>query len=359
MVATLLGTGVLLGMGALVVDVGGLYAERAQLQNGADAGSMSVALGCASGPSTCNYGTSATSPAGKHANSNANDAHARVDNVCGQGPAGIPACSSNPGCAPLPAAGLKYARVQTSTLNSDSSTLFPPAFGRALLGPSYQGKTVHACAQAAWGPPKEADSLAFTLSFCEWKAATSNGTTFAKEPPYPTWPPAYTKTPPAPGAPGGEQVILLHGSDNPCAGNNSSGWDLPGGFGWVADSGGCSVHIDASGNYTEDPGASAGNSCKSALAGARSAKKVLYLPVFDGAGGSGHNGKYHLKGFAAFVVTGYQIPGLKAKSLISNKDYCSGSDKCIYGFFTQGLVDQSAEIGTGPDLGARVVQMVG
>ena len=358
LVAIVLGAGVVLGLAALVVDVGGMYAERAQLQNGADAGSLSVALGCATGPATCDYGISASSPAGQHANDNANDTFAKVDSVCGNGPAGMPVCSIDPGCSPLPPAGTRYARVKTSTLNPDNSTLLPPAFGEALLGPSYQGSTIHACAQTAWGSPGALDSLAFTFSYCEWKAATSDGTVFAQEPPYPTWPAAYTGTVPAPGSPGAEQVLLLHGSGNACAGSNAAGWDLPGGFGWLADAGSCSVHVDVSGTYHDDTGVSAGNACKVALENARTNRTVLYLPVFDGLGGSGHNGVYHLKGFAAFVVTGYNLPGLKDKSSISNQEYCHGSEKCIYGFFTQGLVDEGGTIG-GSDLGARVVQMIG
>ena len=38
--------GVLLGLGALVIDVGQLYQERAQLQNGADAAAIAVAKSC-------------------------------------------------------------------------------------------------------------------------------------------------------------------------------------------------------------------------------------------------------------------------------------------------------------------------
>ena len=40
---------VLLGVGALVIDVGALYAERRQLQNGADAAALAVAADCAEG----------------------------------------------------------------------------------------------------------------------------------------------------------------------------------------------------------------------------------------------------------------------------------------------------------------------
>src|ERR1043165_3858879 len=46
-VAILLGGGVLLGFAALVVDVGQLYAEREELQSGADAAALAVAKACA------------------------------------------------------------------------------------------------------------------------------------------------------------------------------------------------------------------------------------------------------------------------------------------------------------------------
>ena len=41
------------GRRAIVIDTGFLYQERAELQNGADAGALAVAQGCATGASTC------------------------------------------------------------------------------------------------------------------------------------------------------------------------------------------------------------------------------------------------------------------------------------------------------------------
>src|SRR5689334_7899745 len=52
LIAVLIGGGVLLGMGALVVDIGQLYQNRAELQNGADAAALAVAKSCALG--VCN-----------------------------------------------------------------------------------------------------------------------------------------------------------------------------------------------------------------------------------------------------------------------------------------------------------------
>lgn len=366
LVAIVFAGGVMLGMGALVVDVGGMYAERAQLQNGADAGALAVALGCSKGAATCNAGTSATSPAGAHANSNANDAKAAVDRVCGRdGGLGIlTSCGgAQPGCAAAPVTG-NYAQVQTSTLTSAGTTILPPAFGRAVAGASYQDKTVHACAQAAWGAVGSTTSLSVTVSLCSWRNATSNGTVFAQGAPYPPWPAQYPngRTPPAAGLPGGEQVLLLHGSGNDCVGSAGSGWQLPGGFGWLDDpTGTCSTYIDVNNQYQDRTGVPVSADCVTVLDAARTNHSVVYLPIYDGVSGSGGNGTYHLAGFAAFVITGGWLNGSggwRTKSLISNRDYCNGSQRCLYGFFTQALIPQGV-LGGGASFGTTIVKMIG
>ena len=53
-VTILFSSGVLIGCAALTVDVGQLYSERRQLQNGADAAALSLAKVCATG-GTCSY----------------------------------------------------------------------------------------------------------------------------------------------------------------------------------------------------------------------------------------------------------------------------------------------------------------
>jgi len=49
----LLGAGVLLGIGALVIDVGQIYAEREQLQSGADSAAIALAKSCSAAPDAC------------------------------------------------------------------------------------------------------------------------------------------------------------------------------------------------------------------------------------------------------------------------------------------------------------------
>ena len=59
-VAMLLGAGVLTGMAALVLDIGQIYQERIELQNGADAAALGVAKSCALG--ACTAGVSSQRP---------------------------------------------------------------------------------------------------------------------------------------------------------------------------------------------------------------------------------------------------------------------------------------------------------
>jgi Flp pilus assembly protein TadG len=353
LVVILLAGGVLLGAGALVIDVGQLYSERAQLQNGADAAALAVAQGCATGPATCDASTAGTSQS--YANRNALDGAAAVSLVCGNNGSGkLAGCPASTGaltdCPAAPAAGTRYVDVHTATRTAGGGTLLPPALARTLVGNGgYAGSTVIACARAGWGSPSSATGLALTLSYCEWSSATAGGTSYGTPPPYPPNP-----LPPSTV----ERSVQLHGSGNACSGG-ASGWDLPGGFGWLDDpAGNCSTTVDVNNIYHDNTGASSGNSCKTALAAARASRTVVFIPVYDGAGGSGHNGYYHLKGFAAFVVTGYNLPGLSAASWLSGKSYCKGSDKCVYGYFTQALAPSTGTIG-GPDLGASVVQLTG
>ena len=100
LVAILVGGGVILGLGAMVVDVGQVYAERAQLQSGADAGALAVAKSCA-------QGTCATGAASSYANANSAHGSSAVDLVCGSGSMG--ACPPSTGvmtdCQSSPSAG--------------------------------------------------------------------------------------------------------------------------------------------------------------------------------------------------------------------------------------------------------------
>jgi len=352
-VAVLAAGGVLLGMGALVIDVGQLYAERAELQNGADAAALAVASGCAKGAASCDPSTTGT--ARSYANGNAKDGTSAVSLVCGNNGAGtLPGCPASTAamtsCPPAPAAGTTYVDVHTSTRTAGGSTLLPPVLARALAGNAgYPGTTVLACARASWAAPQSATALAMTISYCEWNAATAGGTSYAQPPPYPPNPLPPTSA---------ERVLQLHSSGSACGGG-PSGWDLPGGFGWLDDpNGDCTGFVDVNNTYHDSSGVAASGACKTALANLQTNRTLVYLPVYDGAGGSGHGGTYHLKGFAAFVVTGYRLSGFSTPSWLTGLDRCTGSSKCVYGYFTQGLIPSAGALG-GPSMGASVVQLAG
>ncbi len=364
LVAILLGMGTLLGVAALSVDVGQLYAERRELQNGADAAALALAQSCAKGEATCTAATGPTSPAGTYANLNAKDGATRVESpVCGAGHPNLPPCPSTSGrwvdCLALPPAGTNFVQVRTGTRMTDGSTLFPRSFARVFVDGPATGTPVTACARANWGGVAAAkSSLAMTISLKEWQCMTAGGTSFAPPPPYPPIP-ASTH----------ERVLTFHsttgtGCPDADAMTGPSGWDLPGGFGWLDDTSGsdtttdCSAYVSAGGTSEDDPGVSSSSACKAALVAAWTNKTVLYLPVFDGFVG----GDYHFKGYAAFVVTGYRFPGgagTKA-SWITGTNPCGPPKTCLSGFFTQGLVPASAvPVTGGPSMGANAVGMIG
>jgi Flp pilus assembly protein TadG len=393
LVAILFGSGVLLGMAALVVDVGGMYAEKAQLQNGADAGALAVATGCAKGSATCGTSVTAVNAACSTAanastgiaSCNANDNKTAVDQVCGVG-SGLLGCTGpQNGCPTAPAGN--YAQVQTSTLTSGGSTLLPPAFGKAVMGSSWSGKNVQACAQASWGPPATlGNAVAFSISDCEWNTDTGSGASFASQPPYPPWPQSYLRAGNV-NAARSENVLVLHGESTAtsCGGSDTAGWDKPGAFGWVGDGSSCSVSI-TNNTYPANTGNNAINACVSTFQSAYTNHSPIFIPVYSGTSGTGAGVQYTLKGFAAFILTGWDFTSgnagwnsaggtVKAPSLIAlsegnntnQSNYChkpivaSNSDVCVYGFFTQALIPASALPGGsgGQNLGATSVKLAG
>ncbi len=167
MVAVLIGAGVLLGMAAMVVDVGQIYQNRAELQNGADAAALGVARQCAEG--TCAPATALDTALG-YADANASaltQGTAGVSGICGS--AGLGNCSAYIGtgltnCPPNPTNGADFVDVQTETRLPNGSTLLPPVFAETLMGGStYDGTTVKACAQAEWGPSARSTPNPFTI----------------------------------------------------------------------------------------------------------------------------------------------------------------------------------------------------
>ncbi len=344
----------MLAMATIVLDVGSLYAERRQLQNGADAAALALALDCPTN-SGCNASTAATGPAGTKANQNANDGTATVASpsgpaVCGIG-LNLQPCSPVAGlgpwdCRPPPSGPLstRYVQVRTETRVSGAN-LLPPILAQ-VASPGYAGSTVRACARASWGAPSGLQSqLPLTISACEFQHYTSGG--LAPPPPYPA---NYS----------GERTIYFHSQTSaaPCP-SSSSGADLPGGFGWLDTNEDCVATTDTTNYVDASTGAPAPVECSSAELNAM-VGQIVEIPIFDDTNGlSGANGEYHIAGYAGFYLTGFVFPGDKRKSILTGNFPCNGANHCISGVFTTSPTPSGGTIGTGPYMGVTVVQMSG
>ena len=369
LVAILFAVGVITTLAALVVDGGQIYAARAQLQNGADAAALAIAQACAAPTvgTACatdpgNMTTTAYAAANAYATKNAVGGAGHITLVCGSLAVFHTVCPardpSNPLICPTTPTSGNWVEVHTETGADSSSRLLPPVFGKTVMGGSYAGKAYGACAQVAWGPVQAATAAAITFSLCTWNAATNNGSVFAAAPPYTgtnPWPPgpAYPRNnydPTVYGVAGGEQVLASHGTGNDCSGNLGSGWNYPGGFGWLSDPGNnCQSYVDVTNQYAGLPGNSPDTSCNTYFQSAANAHSVIYLPIFDGLSANGANGTYHLSGFAAFVLTGGYWPGggWSSPSSVSGRNYCNGSYRCLYGYFVHGLIPASQLFSSG------------
>ncbi|GAA1366878.1 pilus assembly protein TadG-related protein [Catellatospora chokoriensis] len=383
-VTILLAGGVLLGMTALVVDVGRLYVEREDLQSGADAAAMAVALDCAkrNDPDRDRECRAAAGTAPGYANNNAGDGTSGVRHVCGTDPR-LPGCAGGgqgnlTDCLGQPPANATWVEVRTSTRLPSGSFILPPSFAQTLAG-GYSGSTVEACARVGWGSPSGGLALTFCLS--EWTEGTAGG---------------YAPAPPAVPAASFEVVLKTkdpgngggnngggNGGGNNGGGNGGgnhggggpadpcqagpSGGDLPGGFGWTdtPDRGLCRTVVTAVGSYTVEPGANVSHACEQALRDARASGQPVSIPIFNQNTGTGNTGSYRIEGFAAFVVTGWgNLPnGLhSADSTLTGRaasTLCDNGEDCIFGYFTNALVPWDGEFGSTPNLGATVIKTIG
>ena len=370
-VAVLIGSGVLLGVAALVADVGQLYQNRAELQNGADAAALAVAKSCANGtcPASLPAASTIATPLAAANASKLTGGKANVTSVCGANGAvgvGSGTCSfaAKSVCPPNPPAGANYVDVMTSTLLPNGSTVLPPVFAGALTG-SKSGSTVYACAQAEWGAPLSSTAIGFTISGCMWNMGTgvtdkngngNNPPTFAPPPPYNESDPATRAT-----LKPFDQVIYLKGEPKGdfCA-TLPNGAAAPGNFGWTSKSN-CQVTITA-GQYPGSTGNTGGNDCEPLMQGYWQNQTVLDVPVYDpnSVTGTGGNVGYKLLGFAPFVMTGFSLPGSagNATDWVTGKAPCNGGAWCVSGFFTHALVPTSGTLG-GSYMGLAIVKLTG
>jgi hypothetical protein len=310
----------LMGCAALAVDVGAMYAEKAQLQNGADAAALAIAGDCAK--ATCG---DSTATGGSFANRNAND-----------GSSGATVTFPNSNTARV----VTKARAAGST--TDGFSLF---FARVLGIDSTQ---IPATAEASWGTPSKGSTLPWTVSQCLFEKYLSpsqlaelNSTGNFTGDPIPT------------------HILMRYDTNAPtvpgCAAQNGY---QPGGFGWLKTDTSCTTNIDLSLNVDGQtgnhfPNASACNQLLATLL-----DEPALIPLYKSATGNGTNATYSLVGFAAFKVTGYRFSGTVAIN-DSLAPSCNGNCRGLQGYFVRFVsLEEGMTLSGGlPNYGGTVVEL--
>lgn len=303
---------VLLGAAAVAIDTGLIYAERAELQNGADAAALAVAEECANDELACS--ASAANLGGQYADANSKD---------GFSDALIVELNTTE----------DFVRVRAST--HDAVT--------------------------------DSDRLGLTFSSMLWEAeATVGATATAGWSMFPHGGPSILPLAFAPcvfDLDGGVQLIRFHGNTTPpsCTSTSPSGQVLPGGFSWLAGSDSeCNLDVENDTNVPSKPGVSSPDGCVDVLKGLY--KQTALLPVYDDFDPSGGvNGSYHIKGWAAFKILGWKVSGAEERD---NNTYpgakCTGSCRGLIGEFVSfGTLADGFDGTTDPDadLGASIVTL--
>jgi hypothetical protein len=314
---------VLLGFGALAVDVGAIYSEKAQLQNGADSAALAVAQVCAKASASTPCSADQKTEATPYANGNALDAHSNV----------------------LTAVANTTARkvdVTTQSQTREGANHFSLMLAKAL---GISSTDIQATATATWGYPNSGGGfpLAFSANCYGLGPATAATATLQRI----SWKPGTTCT-------------------------NASGHTIPGGWGWLTDTDAnpCVAVTNIGDFATSNPGNKPPKKCKTILEGwiatlTTGGKVEVAFPIFDTASGGGNTGTFHIIGYATFRITGWHFGNAsgpyefrdKATDTGMNANLaCSGGDdRCIIGAFVQ---FQTSTGGTGgEDFGTSSVSL--
>lgn len=305
---------VLIGAGAMAVDVGQIYAERAQLQNAADAGAMAAAQRCHKAGS-CTV-AQATAWATELSGPNSNDGATTIDSVDLSVPHQV--------------------TVRTSTRNGTSGSGFlTQLFSSALNAPPVK---VGAHATASIESPPGGKGFPLAFSDCSYDLTTAAPT-------------------------GAIQLIKYKPGRGSCT--STSGHVIPGGFGWLRQSAPCEAGTTSGGTASSDPGADYAAECDAILTGWRT--KILagesveaMFPVYDNAGGTGAGAWLHIRGYATFKMLGWKFAGGSMAPRVFAPGTCTGSCRGIIGQFVkfESIDSAGGPPGAGPDLGSVIIRLI-
>ena len=313
---------VLLGVTALAVDVGAAYAEKAQLQNGADAAALAIASDCAAEACGDYTGTGTA-----FANRNANDL-------------------TSGSVVTFPDSNT--VRVVTAAREPGSSSDSFPLFFARIFG--MDTTQIGAAAEASWGPPSHASSIPWTAHQCLFKNSLS-ASQLAE----------FNSTGKFTGDPSTDLVLLRYDTNAPAPGGCPAGGYQPGGFGWLETTGeGCSADIDIEATAEGQPGNHypTDPECDELLATIMD--EPALIPLYGSVDGTGENAEYTLVGFGAFQVTGYKF-SVGTGVNISPASACTGNCRGLQGYFARFVTLEEGIISDddGPDFGGSLVALTG
>ncbi|WP_235026636.1 pilus assembly protein TadG-related protein [Dietzia lutea] len=289
----------LLGFAAISLDMAATYAEKQQLQTGADAAALAIAQDCGRGACDSPLDTAQTFAT---LNSNSGDAVASL--------ASIPSVTSG--------------RV-TVTNSAVRQHWFAPVLG-------IDSTEISTTASAAWGAPTGGTAaLPLIISLCDYNARAING------------------------RPSGIEQTIVTTPAGSCS-NPESSHNMPGGFGWLESDSkkSCFTTTWIDTQADSEPGNTPKQCDLSTIR-----DRTILVPLFDDAdagstGGNGRNGWYRVYGYAAFHVTGYYFSGQEWNAP------CKGKERCIRGYFTT-MVHSDPDFDYGPDapnFGASAVYLL-
>ena len=246
---------VLVGFAAIAVDVGSIYSDQQQLQNGADAGALAIAESCQRG--------SCVDTADTYAKANKLDGQATgtlLSNTAGK------------------------VTVQTSSTHQN--------WFAAVIG--MPTTTLRARATASWGYPSGGGVLPLAFSWCTFQQATGG------------WDDQGLPLPKTP--------TVIHIIDHSCTPPAHN--EVPGGFGELQGTN-CLATVVAGGWVLSDPGNNGPNSC-AGFDWSTVINKTVLIPIFENFQGSGKNAEYQIAGLAAFTMTGICLgPQIKMPATMS------------------------------------------
>ena len=342
----------------LVVDGGGMYAERRQLQNAADAGVLAAAQACSDkiNPADC---TASFLFAKAQPLVDDNDFFDSTDGrnkgttfeqsswyICGSAVADQP-CEAGDGAGELRTYGVSDCPAKEPSGQYIQIRVVSGGAGwKGLVGQT--NTQVFACARARVSGPEEvvtlipgtpqwvetmpvpgtspsteinvtpaqypssANVLALTISLCEWKSATNNGGNYSATN---TW-------------------IEFNPPDASCV---PSGQIAPGSFGGLGEAkpGGAGTQVVHLGDIVPTGTGDPSNWKAIGQILLANPKKTWLIPLYDSSAKSGNNMDYHIVGFAAFNVQGFYLSNATGMRDSGNVDTHL---ETLYGHFVGGII---------------------